>query len=79
MYRTTSGHAPLTGVPDHWDAAPLRNIAQYGHFSPRSAARNTVFFPRYPVTLAAAHLILRRWHVPYRRPLVAAMAWSTVW
>ena len=45
----------------HWDATLLRNIAQYGYFSPHSTANNTVFFPGYPMALAAAHLILRNW------------------
>ena len=61
VYRATPGHAPLTGVFEHWDAALLRNIAQYGYFSPHSTANNTVFFPGYPMTLAAVHLILRNW------------------
>ena len=61
VYRTTPGHAPLTGVFEHWDAALLRNIAQYGYFSPHSTANNIAFFPGYPITLAAAHLILRNW------------------
>ena len=54
VYRTTPSHAPLTGVFEHWDAALLRNIAQYGYFSPHSTANNTAFFPGYPATLAAA-------------------------
>ena len=61
VYRGTPGHAPLTGVFEHWDAALLRNIAQYGYFSPHSTANNTVFFPGYPMTLAAVHLVLRNW------------------
>src|SRR6202022_3604425 len=61
VYRATPSHAPLTGVFEHWDTALLRNIAQYGYFSPHSIANNTVFFPGYPMTLAAAHLILRNW------------------
>src|SRR5580700_6288011 len=61
VYRTTPGHAPLTGVFEHWDAALLRNIAQHGYFSPHSMAHNTVFFPGYPMALAAVHLILRNW------------------
>jgi hypothetical protein len=61
VYRTTPSHAPLTGVFEHWDAARLRNIAQYGYFSPHSMANNTVFLPGYPVMLAAVHLILRNW------------------
>ena len=61
VYRAVPSHAPLTGVFEHWDAALLRNIAQYGYFSPHSTANNTVFFPGYPMTLAAAHLILRNW------------------
>ncbi len=61
VYRTSPSHAPLTGGFEHWDAALLRNIAQYGYFSPHSTAHNTVFFPGYPVTLAAVHLILRNW------------------
>ncbi len=61
VYRTTPGHAPLTGVFEHWDAVLLRNIAQYGYFSPHSTPNNTVFFPGYPMTLAVVHLILRSW------------------
>jgi hypothetical protein len=61
VYRATPSHAPLTGVFEHWDAALLRNIAQYGYFSPHSTANNTVFFPGYPMTLAVVHLILRNW------------------
>ena len=61
MYRASPSHAPLTGVFEHWDAALLRNIAQYGYFSPHSTANNTAFFPGYPMTLAVAHLILRNW------------------
>ena len=61
VYRTTPGHAPLTGVFEHWDAALLRNIAQYGYFSPHSTPNNIAFFPGYPMTLAAAHLILPNW------------------
>jgi hypothetical protein len=61
IYRTTPDHAPLTGVFEHWDAILLRNVAQYGYFSPRSTVNNIVLFPGYPITLAAAHLILRNW------------------
>jgi len=61
VYRTTPSHAPMTGVFEHWDAALLRNIAQYGYSSPHSTANNTVFFPGYPMALAAVHLILRNW------------------
>ena len=61
VYRATPGHAPLTGVFEHWDAALLRNIAQYGYFSPHSMADNTAFFPGYPMMLAAVHLVLRNW------------------
>jgi hypothetical protein len=61
VYRTSRSHAPLTGGFEHWDAALLRNIAQYGYFSPHSTPHNVVFFPGYPMTLAAAHLILRNW------------------
>jgi hypothetical protein len=61
VYRTAPSHAPLTGVFEHWDAALLRNIAQYGYFSPHSKANNTVFFPGYPMVLAAVHLFLRNW------------------
>jgi hypothetical protein len=60
-FRTTPGHAPLTGAFQHWDANRLQNIAQYGYFSPGSTANNAVFFPGYPLTLAAAHLMLRNW------------------
>jgi hypothetical protein len=61
VYRSTPDHAPLTGVFEHWDANLLRNIAQYGYFSRHSMANSTVFFPGYPMVLAAAHLILRNW------------------
>jgi hypothetical protein len=61
VYRATHDHAPLTGVFEHWDAIRLRNIAQYGYFSPHSMADNVVFFPGYPLALAAVHLIVRNW------------------
>jgi hypothetical protein len=60
-FRTSLAHAPLTGGFEHWDAILLRNVAQYGYFGPHSTANNVAFFPGYPVTLAAAHLILRNW------------------
>jgi hypothetical protein len=60
-FRTSLAHAPLTGGFEHWDAVLLRNIAQYGYFGRHSIANNTGFFPGYPLTLAAAHLILRNW------------------
>ncbi len=60
-FRTSLAHAPLTGGFEHWDAVLLRNIAQYGYFGPHSIANNIGFFPGYPITLAAAHLILRNW------------------
>ena len=61
VYRATPSHSPLTGVFEHWDAALLRNIAQYGYFSAHSTAHNIVFFPGYPLTLAGVHLIVRNW------------------
>jgi hypothetical protein len=61
VYRAPPSHAPLTGVFEHWDATLLRSIAEHGYFSPHSTANNTVFFPGYPMTLAAAHLLLRNW------------------
>jgi hypothetical protein len=61
VYRATPSHAPLTGLFEHWDAVLLREIAQYGYFSPRTPAYTTGFFPGYPAALAAAHLILRSW------------------
>jgi hypothetical protein len=61
VYRGTRDHAPLTGLFEHWDAALLRNIAQYGYFSPHSMAHNVVFYPGYPMALAAMHLVLRNW------------------
>lgn len=61
IYRTTPDHAPLTGGFEHWDAILLRNIAQYGYFSPHSTVHNIVLFPGFPITLAAVHLILRNW------------------
>jgi hypothetical protein len=61
VFRGVNSHAPLTGVFEHWDAAWLRNIAQYGYFSPHSMADSTAFFPGYPVVLAAVHLVLRNW------------------
>jgi Mannosyltransferase (PIG-V) len=60
-YRTTLAHAPLTGGFEHWDAVLLRNVAQYGYFGAHSTAHNIAFFPGFPATLAAAHLILRNW------------------
>jgi len=61
VYRTTPSHQPLTGVFERWDAILLRNIAQHGYFSPHSIPHNIAFFPGYPLTLAAVHLIVRNW------------------
>jgi hypothetical protein len=61
VYRGDHSHAPLTGGFEHWDATLLRAIAQYGYFSPHSPPNGTVMFPGYPLTLAAAHLVLRNW------------------
>jgi Mannosyltransferase (PIG-V) len=60
-FRTSLEHAPLTGGFERWDAILLRNVAQYGYFGQHSTANNIAFFPGYPITLAAAHLILRNW------------------
>jgi hypothetical protein len=60
-FRATREHAPLTGAFEHWDAALLRNIAQYGYFGPHTIPNNTAFFPGYPAALAVGHLILRNW------------------
>ncbi len=61
VYRTTPDHAPLTGAFEHWDAGILRNIAEYGYFSPQSTPNSIAMFPGYPMMLAAVHLILRNW------------------
>jgi hypothetical protein len=61
VYRGTRDQAPLTGVFEHWDAGLLRNIAQYGYFSPHSTPNNVVFYPGYPMALAAMHLVVRNW------------------
>jgi hypothetical protein len=61
VYRGDPSHAPLTGAFEHWDAILLRNIAQYGYFSPHSTPNGTVMFPGFPLTLAAVHLVLRNW------------------
>ncbi len=61
VYRGDPSHAPLTGAFEHWDAVRLRNIAQYGYFSPNSMPNNAVMFPGFPVTLAAVHLAVRNW------------------
>jgi hypothetical protein len=60
-YRTTPGHAPLTGAFQHWDASIYQAIAQHGYFSPHSLANSIVMFPGFPIVLAAAHLALRNW------------------
>jgi hypothetical protein len=61
VYRTTPSHQPLNGVFERWDAILLRDIAQHGYFSPHSIPHNIAFFPGYPLTLAAVHLIVRNW------------------
>lgn len=60
-FRSTTAHAPLTGGFEHWDAALLRNIAQYGYFGQHSIKNNAAFFPGYPLALAAVHMIVRNW------------------
>ena len=61
VYRGDPSHAPLTGAFEHLDAVRLRNIAQYGYFSPNSMPDNVVMFPGFPLTLAAVHLVVRNW------------------
>jgi hypothetical protein len=61
VYRGDPSHAPLTGAFQHWDASLLQGIAQHGYFSANSPPNGTVMFPGFPLTLAAAHLILRNW------------------
>jgi hypothetical protein len=61
VFRSSTASAPLTGAFEHWDAGLLRNIAQYGYFSALSTPHNVVFFPGYPLVLAAVHLVLRNW------------------
>ena len=60
-FRSATAHAPLTGGFEHWDAFLLRNIAQHGYFGSHSIKNNAAFFPGYPLTLAATHLVLRNW------------------
>ncbi len=61
VYHGDTSHAPLTGAFEHWDAIRLRNIAQYGYFSPNSMPDNTVMFPGFPLALAAVHVVVRNW------------------
>ncbi len=61
VYRGDPSHAPLAGLFEHLDAIRLRNIAQYGYFSPNSMPDNIIMFPGFPLTLAAVHLVLRNW------------------
>jgi hypothetical protein len=79
VYRGTRDHAPLTGVFEHWDAAHLQNIAQYGYFSPHSTANNIVFFPGYPMALAATHLIVRNWVLAELVVSAVAGCFAVVW
>jgi hypothetical protein len=60
-FRPTKAHAPLTGGFQHWDAGWLQHIAQHGYFAPGLSPAGEGFFPGYPLTLAAAHLVLRNW------------------
>jgi hypothetical protein len=59
--QTTTAHAPLTSAFQHWDAAWLRNIAQYGYFGHGLSPDSEGFLPGFPLALAATHLILRNW------------------
>ena len=61
VYRGNPSHAPLTGAFEQWDAVRLRNVAQYGYFSPNTMPNNVIMFPGFPLTLAAAHVLLRNW------------------
>ena len=63
-FRQTTGHAPLTGGFQHWDAGWLQHIAQHGYFGPGLSPASEGFFPGYPLTLAAVHLVLRSWVLP---------------
>lgn len=59
--QTTTAHAPLTSGFEHWDAAWLRHIAQYGYFGHGLSPDSEGFLPGYPLVLAGTHLILRNW------------------
>jgi hypothetical protein len=59
--QTTTAHAPLTSSFQHWDAAWLRNIAQYGYFGHGLSPDSEGFLPGFPLALAATHQILRNW------------------
>jgi hypothetical protein len=59
--QTTTAHAPLTSAFQHWDAAWLQNIAQYGYFGHGLSPDSEAFLPGFPLALAATHLILRNW------------------
>jgi hypothetical protein len=63
VYRGDPSPAPLSGLFEHLDAIRLRNIAQYGYFSPHSTPDNIIMFPGFPLALAAAHLVVRNWAV----------------
>lgn len=54
-------HLPLLGGFQHWDANLLDNIAEYGYYGPGSMAHNTVFFPGFPLAVAAVHTVARNW------------------
>jgi hypothetical protein len=59
--QATTSHAPLTSAFQHWDAAWLRNIAQYGYFGHGLSPGSEAFLPGFPLALAATHLIVPNW------------------
>jgi hypothetical protein len=56
-----NGHLPLVSGFQHWDADLLQNIAAHGYYGSGSTPHSVVFFPGYPLALAAAHVVLRNW------------------
>ncbi len=78
VYRGDPSHAPLAGVFEQWDAVRLRNIAQYGYFSPDTMPNNVIMFPGFPLTLAAAHLVVRNWTLSELAVSLAAGCFAVV-
>ena len=58
---SNNGHQPLVSGFQHWDANLLQNIAAHGYYGSGSTPNNIVFFPGYPLALAAVHVVLRNW------------------
>lgn len=45
----------------HWDTDLFRKVAEHGYFSPAYSDRTEAFFPGFPLTIRAVHVLVPDW------------------